>query len=107
MLSKVEIIKHLSSETGISGITKSKRLLYSSGIREVECKQILNLHSLFVLLISRFKEVMKILTSKGSPHKNCAGIIYILRFIFVLFPLFGHIPHQKPSMLLLYNECIK
>ena len=85
MLFKVEIIKLSSSETGISGITKSKGLLYSGGIREVECKQILNLHSLFVLLASRSKETTKILTSKGSPQKTRTGIESYTRIHFCPF----------------------
>ena len=43
-----EIIKLLRSETGITGITKFKRSLYSGGIRKAQCKQILDLPSLFV-----------------------------------------------------------
>ena len=50
MLSKPGIIELLRSETGISGVTKLKRSLYGGGIWEAECKQILNHHTLFVIL---------------------------------------------------------
>ena len=50
MLSNPGIIEFLRSETGISGVSKFKRLLYGGGIRGPECKQILNHHSLFVTL---------------------------------------------------------
>ena len=77
MLSKPGIIELLRSEIGISVVTRFKRSLNGGGVWEAECKEILDLplvHSLLLLLISRFKESMKVLNSKGRPHETCADI---------------------------------
>ena len=88
MLSKPGIIELLRSEIGISGVTRFKRSLNGGGVWEAECKEILYLplvHSLLLLLISRFKESMKVLNSKGQSSRDLRRHSLICYYPFLPF----------------------